>query len=134
VPKRPHKAGCNQRATTVQINANKRKKNCFLLLSFTIVYFLESGLFNSLQAIQIKNFAPSQLASEVVRETSLIPSFSWHAAHKAQRRSGDWESYSTAPGFLKAIAQKSLVGGFLGPIAGQINHGSPGLCATLSDG
>jgi hypothetical protein len=49
-------AGCNQRATTVQINANKRKQNCFLLLSFTIVIFLESGLFNSLQAIQIKKF------------------------------------------------------------------------------
>jgi hypothetical protein len=84
--------GCNQRASAVQINANKRKQNCFLLLSFTIVYFLESGLFNSLQAIQIKNSAPSQLASEVVPETS---------------RSGDWENYSTNPGFWKEMAPKS---------------------------
>src|ERR1700734_3077223 len=40
----------------IQINANKRKQNCFLLFSFICVYFFESGLFNGLRAIQIKNF------------------------------------------------------------------------------
>jgi hypothetical protein len=32
------------------------------LLSFTCVYFFESGLFNGLQAIQTKNFSPGLLS------------------------------------------------------------------------
>src|ERR1700733_9422896 len=42
----------------IQINANKRKQNCFLLFSFICVYFFESGLFNGFRAIQIKNSLP----------------------------------------------------------------------------
>src|SRR3984957_6175346 len=40
----------------IQIKANKRKQNCFLLFSFIYVYFFELGLFNGLRPIQIKKF------------------------------------------------------------------------------
>src|ERR1700722_16561301 len=55
----------------IQIKANKRKQNCFLLFSFICVYFFESGLFNGLRAIQIKNSLQFsrrlQLTSQVAR-------------------------------------------------------------------
>jgi hypothetical protein len=39
----------------MKINPSKRKKTIAKLLSFTYVYFSESGLFNGLRPIQIKN-------------------------------------------------------------------------------
>jgi hypothetical protein len=65
-PSRPNP--CKQ----AQINENKRKQNCFLLLSFTYVYFFESGLFNGLRPIQTnKSFPVSAPAQHVPERTSV---------------------------------------------------------------
>jgi hypothetical protein len=80
------------------------------LLSFANVYFLESGLFNGLQPIQIKKFSSVlRLAPSVVLEDiSGGMSFTFLPPTGARLRSGEWEDYSTDPGFWKEIAhQKS---------------------------
>src|ERR1700742_1638793 len=45
------------------------------LLSFIFISFSESGLFNALRAIKIKNSFPSRLASQVVRGSGLSSPF-----------------------------------------------------------
>src|ERR1700735_528615 len=64
----------------IQTNTNKRKQNRFLLFSFICVYFFESGLFNGIRAIQIKNFLQFsrrlQLALQVARNRLIRHSIS----------------------------------------------------------
>jgi hypothetical protein len=57
------------------------------LLSFAYVYFLESGLFNGLQVIQIKNLR--HLKSRAKRIA--FPLSLSHARHLAAARSGEQE-------------------------------------------
>jgi hypothetical protein len=47
------------------------------LLSFTYVYFFESGLFNGLQSIQIKFSPASRLAREIPRARRLLKPISF---------------------------------------------------------
>jgi len=63
------------------------------LLSFAIVYFFESGLFNGLQPIQIKKSSP--LLSSV---SSAAPVLN-HAAAGGAEFDGDWEINNTDSGF-----------------------------------
>jgi hypothetical protein len=62
------------------------------LLSFAIVYFSESGLFNGLQPIQIKKIL-SAVTLSLERRTGPQP----RRQSKATVRGGDWEINSTDP-------------------------------------
>jgi hypothetical protein len=72
----------------VKINANKRKQNSLHLLSFTSVYFSESGLFKGLRPIQIKKI-PAPVSGCVPNVLERIPPPGRGASAKKVRRMED---------------------------------------------
>src|ERR1700729_4490333 len=65
--------GCNQRASTVQINPRKTKQNQGKKLGFPWIPLADSGLFNALRGIQVKKSYPlSTRVSGCTRKAFLV--------------------------------------------------------------
>jgi hypothetical protein len=111
--------GCNQRASTVQINPRKTKQNQGKKLGFPWIPLANSGLFNALRGIQIKNLRCAKLACQVARKPlcacslPLLPTAVARVAASIRRlgklshRSWIWERNCTKK-FDRPIAELAL--------------------------
>jgi hypothetical protein len=91
-----------------ELGQNKSKENQAKILGFPWIYSSDSGLFNGLRRIQIKNSVPRQLAFEVVGQhlTRLPPLRFSSPLDRSMGGLGSvtGKTYNTDFGFRKAFA------------------------------
>ena len=123
-PKRPHEARLQPAR---EYRANKSKENQINPRKKAWISLDSFGRFGTFQCVtgnpnkKISRALNSRVRLCAKRLQRSFPLSPGPPPHKARRRSGDWESYSTDPGFGKAIGLKIVVSGLLRPIARQIN-------------
>jgi hypothetical protein len=104
-------AGFNQRANSLEANANKWKQMLANLLSFATAYFRESGLFKGLQAKEIRKSlrrsgSPGGLWSQRFKQPRPL---SGPAGAERERNSAQQNTVTRISVFVKAIRYRQTM-------------------------